>query len=228
MALSSNEATTAESVARLAGVDACAVSDALDRLGLVGVAHGLVCQSGPERRIAGRAVTVRVAPRRDDTARPHLCTTAIMGSGPGDVIVVGDQGRLDVSCWGGLLSLAAVERGIEGVVVDGACRDAAEAGELGFAVFARTVVPTSARGRIVEESTGEPVTVGPVEVRAGDLVVADRCGVVFVPAERATEVLGLAERIVHTEAAMAEAVRAGRSIIEVMHDRNFDRIGTVR
>ncbi|HLH59075.1 MAG TPA: RraA family protein [Streptosporangiaceae bacterium] len=215
-------------LARASEVDTCAVSDALDRLNLTGVVHGLACRSGSQRRISGRVRTVKVGPRHDDTPRPHLGAGAIMASGPGDVIVVDNRGRLDVSSWGGILSLAASQRGIEGVVVDGACRDVAEAAGIGFAVFARAVVPTSARGRIVEESTGQPVTVGTVRVEPGDLVVADPSGVAFVPARAAAEVLGLAEAIMAKERAMAAAVRAGQSIVEVMHDRSFDSVHAAR
>lgn len=213
---------------RLGALDACAVSDALDRLGVAGVAHGIASLAGPGRRAAGRVVAVKVAPRRDDIPRPHLCSEAIMASGPGDVIVIDNGGRLDVSCWGGLLSLAAAKRGVEGVVVHGACRDVAEATELGFAVFARAAVATSARGRIVEESTGQPIVIGSVAVRSGDLVVADDSGVAFIPAERADEVLELARRIVEKEASMAAALRAGASIVEVMHDSNFERAAALR
>lgn len=206
---------------QLSRLDTCVISDALDRIGIGGVVHGVFCRSRPNLEVAGRAITVRVVPRRDDNPRPHLGSRAVAMAGPGDVIVLSNGGRLDVSCWGGLLSLAAHERGVEGVVIDGACRDVAEAGELGLPVFARAAVPTSARGRVVEESTGEPITFGSIAVETGDLVRGDRNGVVFVPAERADDVLGLADRLVVMETNMAEAIRSGTSIVEVMHDRSF-------
>ena len=209
---------------RLAAVDTCAVSDALDRLGLHGVVLGLSPLGAPDRRVAGRVVTVKVGPRRDDTPRPHLGAQAIAGAAPGDVIVVDHRGRLDVSAWGGILSLAASVRGVAGVVVDGACRDLDDARRLGFPVFARAGVPVTARGRIVEEAWNEPVTIGGVPVAPGDYVVADASGVVFVAKDRAGEVVNLAEAVVAREAAMADAVRAGESIVEVMHDRRFDEI----
>ena len=213
--------------ARLAAVDTCAVSDALDRLGLNGVVLGLSPLGAPDRRVAGRVVTVKVGPRRDDKPRPHLGAQAIAGAAPGDVIVVDHRGRLDVSAWGGILSLAASVRGVAGVVVDGACRDLDDARRLGFPVFARAGVPVTARGRIVEEAWNEPVTIGGIPVAPGDYVVADASGVVFVAQDRAGEVATLAEVIVAREAAMADAVRAGESIVEVMHDRRFDEMRAV-
>jgi regulator of RNase E activity RraA len=211
----------ADLTARLLRLDSCAVSDALDGLGLAGAVAGLG-PLGPATVLAGPVVTVRVGPRRDDLPRPHLAATAIAAAAPGDVIVIDHRGRLDVSAWGGILSLAAQRRGVAGAIVDGACRDVDEARALGFPLFARAAVPVTARGRIVEESCREPVVIGGVGVATGDWVIADSSGVVFVPAGRAEEVAGRAERIRAREAAMAEALRAGESIVEVMHDSRFE------
>jgi regulator of RNase E activity RraA len=208
--------------ARLGRLDACAVSDALDRLGLRGAVTGISPLVPPSGPLAGPVITVRVGPRPDDRPRPHLGANAIAGAASGDVIVVDHRGRLDVSAWGGLLSLAARQRGVAGVIVDGACRDVDEARAMAFPLFARAAVPVTARGRIVEESCREPVTIGGVPVASGDWVIADSSGVVFVPRDRADEVVGLAEQIAAREAAMADAVRTGESIVDVMHDARFD------
>lgn len=214
----------ADLAARFRRLDACAVSDALDRLGLPGAVAGITPLVPAAAMLAGPVITVRVGPRRDDRPRPHLGASAIATACPGDVIVVDHRGRLDVSAWGGILSLAAQQRGVAGVIVDGACRDIDEARALGFPLFARAAVPVTARGRIAEETCREPVAIGGVTVATGDWVVADSSGVVFVPGQRAAEVAGLAERIRAREAAMAEAVRAGQPIVEVMHDARFDEL----
>jgi regulator of RNase E activity RraA len=208
--------------ARLGRLDACAVSDALDRLALPGAVTGISPLVPAGAPLTGPVITVQVGPRPDDRARPHLGATAIATASPGDVIVVDHRGRLDVSAWGGLLSLAARQRGVAGVIVDGACRDLDEARGLAFPLFARAAVPVTARGRIVEESCREPVVIGGVPVAAGDWVIADSSGVVFVPRGCADQVVGLAEQIAAREAAMADAIRAGQSIVDVMHDARFD------
>jgi 4-hydroxy-4-methyl-2-oxoglutarate aldolase len=46
--------------------------------------------------------------------------------------------------------------------------------------------------------------------------------VVFLPSGRALEAVVLAEKIAAREAAMADAIRAGESIVDVMHDSRFD------
>lgn len=206
---------------RLRRVDTCAVSDALDTLGLTGATTGLRPLWAVPAAVAGVVRTVTAGPKRAGGPAAHIAASAIERAAPGDVLVVANAGRLDVSCWGGILTMAARARGIGGVVVDGACRDIAESEEHGFPVFGRAVVPVSARGRIVQVATGEPIEVAGVTVHPRDLVLADRNGVVFVPRAHAEDVLELAEAITAREDAMAEAVRAGQPVSEVMHDTRF-------
>ncbi|MDF5756926.1 RraA family protein [Spongiactinospora sp. TRM90649] len=207
---------------RLLALDTCLVSDALDALGLPGATTGIRPLHGTARTVAGAAVTVRIGPRGSAAPAHHLATPAVAASGPGQVLVIGNQGRTDVSAWGGILSFAAARRGIEGVVVDGAARDIGEAEELGFPVYGRAAVPVTARGRIVQEAWDVPVDFAGVTVDPGDLVLADVNGVVFVPRDRADEVIAVAERLAARERAMIEAVRAGESVVDVMHDSRFE------
>jgi regulator of RNase E activity RraA len=208
-------------VERLAALDTCAVSDALDHLGLPGATVGIrplwACP-----KIAGRAVTVKVVPAGATKPAAHLATPAIEAAAPGDVIVVDNAGRVDVSSWGDILSNASKTKGIAGVVIDGACRDIDGSREAGFPVYGRAVVPVTARSRVVQESFNQPVSVAGADVSPGDLVIADGSGVVFVPRSRAEEVLSAAERLAAKEAAMIAAVRAGRSVVEVMKDTAFE------
>lgn len=208
-------------VERLARLDTCAVSDALDHLHLRGATLG-IRPLWPCPKIAGRAVTVKVVPAGLTRPDHHLATPAIEAAGPGDVIVIDNAGRTDVSSWGDILSNASQVRGVRGVVIDGACRDIDGSREIGFPVYGRAVVPLTARGRTMQESFNTLIQVGGVQVRPGDLVIADGSGTVFIPRERAEEVIQLAERLAAREAAMIEAVRAGRSVVEVMRDSAFE------
>ena len=204
-------------LARLRALDTCAVSDALDRHGVRGVLTGLRALAA-SRPFAGRAVTVRLGPAAGGGTPPrrHLGTAAVDAAGPGEVVVVAHQGRTDCAGWGGLLSRAAAVRGIEGVVVDGAARDLAEAAEAGLPVYARNATPVTARARAAEQDWGEPVELDGVTVVPGDLVLADAGGVVVIPAGRAEDVVATAERIAATEAAMARAIEAGTPVSDVM------------
>lgn len=208
-----------EPFVRLARLDACAVSDALDQLGLPAAVTGLRALS-VRRRISGRVTTVRLAagPAPADAPARHLCTAAIDGADAGAVVVVEQRTGLECAGWGGILSNAARGRDLAGVIVEGLARDVDEAAEIGFPVYARGGTARTARGRIHEAETGGPVQVGDVRVEDGDYVVADSSGAAFVPAARIGAVLAAAERIARKEAGMTKAVMAGQPVSEVMGD----------
>lgn len=196
-------------------VDSCAVSDALDRFGHPGLVQGIVPLVRTDR-VVGRAVTVELGPASDAVPTRHLGTGAVEAAAPGDVIVVAHRGRMDCAGWGGILSRAAHQVGVGGVVVDGACRDVGEAEAMGFPVFGRGPTPRTARGRVVELSYQRDVVVGDVVVRPGDLVVADSSGVVVVSQAWEEPVMTAALEITRREAAMVAAVEAGTPVSQVM------------
>ncbi len=208
-------------ITRLGRLDTCAVSDALDRLHLKGATIG-IRPLWLSPRIVGRSVTVKIKPAGLEKAKQHLGTPAIDAAQSGDVIVVDNGGRTDVSSWGGLLSLAAKLKGISGVVIDGACRDIDESREVGFPVHARDVVPVTARGRIMQESFNQEIQFAGVQVHPGDLVIADGSGVVFIPRSKEEGVITEAEGIAKREAEMASAIRTGKSVVEVMEGLKYE------
>ena len=204
-------------LARLAKLDACAVSDALDQLGLPASVTGLAPRAA-RQRISGRVITVKLAAGKPPADAPvrHLCTAAIDAANPGDVIVVEQRTGVECAGWGGILSNAARIKGLSGVIVEGLARDVDEAAEIGFAVYARGATARTARGRIYEASTGEPVTVGDTLVASGDYVVADGSGAAFVPAVAIEAVLDAAETVAAKEAGMTRAVLAGHPVSNIM------------
>ena len=203
-------------ITRLNRLDSCAVSDAMDKLGLRGVVTG-IHEYSTQRRIAGRVITVKLG--ADDgrtTAGKHLSTTAIEMANPGDVIVVEQRTGIDAAAWGGNLSLGAKVRGVAGVICEGPARDVDESRHHDFPVYARDHTCTTARGRLIEVATNEPITVGMIVVFAGDYVLADASAVVFIRAVDISRVLDTAEKIVEKERLMADAIRSGTPISQVM------------
>src|ERR1700733_558125 len=204
-----------EFVSRLSQLDSCAVSDALDKLGLQGAVTG-IRRLSTERRIAGRVLTVKLDRAEGRSNTRHLCTAAIEAASPGDIIVVEQHTGLDAASWGGNLSIGAQVRGVAGVIVDGPVRDVDDSRKLDFPVFARDHTARTARGRIVEVATNEPINVSGVTVSPGDYVVADGSAVVFVAQAEIETVLQAAEAIVAREDAIAKALREGKPISQVM------------
>ncbi len=139
-------------------------------------------------RLAGPAFTVRT-PAGEHRAVRTACEQAPAGS----VIVVDAGGATDRALWGDKLSKRALDRGVAGLVVDGAVRDVAATTALGFPVFAAARTPTPP----VRERDGElgvPICCGGVDVRPGDHVYGDADGVVVVPAEEHDAVLARLEK----------------------------------
>ena len=201
---------------RLEALDACAVSDAKDSLGLPAAVSGLERQSG-DGLLVGQVTTVELVEGvpPDGMAKVHLGARAIVASTPQTVIVVAHP-RVDAGGWGGVLSTGAQAAGVRGVIVDGPTRDRDEASALGFPIFARGNTARTARGRVYEKSTGELIKVGDQQVCDGDYVIADASGVVFIVADDIERVLAAAERIAAKEAAMIASLRDGIAITSVM------------
>jgi regulator of RNase E activity RraA len=146
----------------------------------------------------------------------HLCTAAIEAAQPGDIIVIEQRTGIDAACWGGNLSIGAKVRGVTGVIVEGPARDIDDSRKLDFTVYAREHTARTARGRIIEVATNEPVQVGDVTVSPGDYVIADASAVVFVAASEIERVLAAAEDIMAREEKLAQAIAAGIPISQVM------------
>jgi regulator of RNase E activity RraA len=208
---------------RLAAQDTNTVSDALDFLGLPGATYGLrPLWDCP--KVVGRASTIQLGPKQGSAPTVHLISPVVARVETDDRVLVIAGGVEGISCWGDILANAAKAKGIRGSVIDGLSRDIEGSEGIGYPVYGRGVTMISARNRVVQVASGEPVSIVGVTVREDDYVIADRCGTVFVPAERIDEVLDLAERIARRQDGMVEAVRAGRSVEEVMHDKQFEAI----
>lgn len=206
--------------ARLEALETTNIADALDALGYHFFTYGVEPMTDPQRNIVGRAVTVQITAAGTTKSKGHMCVNAIEAAEEGDVIVIANGGRVDVNCWGGLLATASKMKGIAGTVIDGACRDIQDYDELDYQVYARGRVVATARGHLIEQSTNEMIRFGDVQVHPGDIVCADKSGVVFIPESMLEATVEKAEELQAKEDAMCEALKAGRSMGEL--DKEFD------
>jgi regulator of RNase E activity RraA len=200
------------------------VSDALDVLGLRGVAGALKPLWGIGRTVAGPAVTVHLTAAGETKGARHLGVEAIAVAPRGAILVIDNGGRLDMSCFGGILATAAALGGIEAVVADGACRDIGDYAELSLPVFARSSAVATARGRVMETATNVVVQLDGVQVRPNDLIVGDASGIVVVPRERLAEALEVALRVKAREDEMIGELRAGRAMAEVDRKYGYEKM----
>ncbi len=97
------------------------------------------------------------------------------------IVVISTGNSIQNAPWGELLSTASVARGARGAVIEGFVRDVKMIEELGFPVFATGMKPLDSNGRGLLTSYNKPIVCGEVEVKPGDLIVADFDGVIVIP-----------------------------------------------
>lgn len=188
----------AETVKAFHGIATASVADAVEETGRRGYLSGSI-RKMLAGKLVGPAVTVLEVPSPDPVPPAHALR-AIDESEPGSVVCIA-AGGADVAVWGGLMSAGAVANKIGGAVLDGGVRDVEEIRRdyPDFPVYARGSVPATTVGRYRTVSLNEPVEMGGVAVRPGDLIVADTDGVVCVPAELIDTVLASAQQIEERE-----------------------------
>ncbi len=208
---------------RLAKLDTNTVSDALDFLNLKGATYGIrPLWDCP--KIVGRASTIQLGPKQDTAPTVHLISPVIASITTHDRILVISGGTEGISCWGDILANAAKMKGIRGSVIHGMSRDIEGSESIDYPVYGRGITMISARNRLIQVASGTTIQIDDVFVSEDDYVIADRCGTVFLPASRIAEILDLAERIATRQDGMVQAVRAGQSVEDVMHDKKFEAI----
>jgi 4-hydroxy-4-methyl-2-oxoglutarate aldolase len=191
------------------------VSDVLDQLGIAGAVPASVLRpSDPKARIAGRALTVLNRPRSESVPAAVAGKKSGLGeidahriARPGDVLVV--QGVPNVSSLGGTSAAVGKRQGEIGAVVDGGVRDVDHSRRIGYPVWSSSVTPITGKWRVQTVDFNIPVTIAGIAVIPGDVVLADECGVCFVPRSRAKEVLAIAQRWSAWEAQRLEKLAAG-------------------
>ncbi len=181
------------------------ITDAMHRKGAM---EGMVSICG-DVKMAGQAVTVQTF--SGDWAKP---VEAIDVAGPGNVIVINNDGAIHVAPWGELATLSCVKKGIAGVVIDGAVRDVDDIRKTKFPVFARAIVPNAGEPKGFGEINAEIRCAGQY-VNPGDWIIGDESGVVVVPKERANEIARRALEVRKNEERIREEIRRGSTLSQV-------------
>lgn len=172
-------------------------------------------------KITGQAITVQLS--KGDLIDP---LKALEMGKPGDVIVVDAGGDCTTSVCGGLMGGLAQNRGIRGMIIDGAGRDTDELADLGWPIWTRAITPrgthTMISGRKEELSINVPIQCGGVVVNPGDFIIADLMGVTVVPRDRAEEIVNLAKQQAEREEQTRAWVQQGKTVEDLLTE--FGRI----
>lgn len=199
---------TVEMKAQLKEFGTCAVSDAMDRLGIIGGLLGIkpVVQGVS---MCGPAFTVHYVPcgQRKGTVGDFLDDVQ-----PGEVVVIDNAGREDCTVWGGLMSVSASLRKLEGTVIYGVCRDIPVIYEKKYPIFTKSVYMVTGKDRVEVDAVNGPVSIANVQVKAGDIILADDSGAVAIPQERLDEVFAAAKEIAEKEDKILAQLTKGKTL----------------
>lgn len=196
---------------RLSKLDTPAISDALDRLGVEGQVVGIL-PLDRSFELVGRAFTVRMLPRglSGKSVEDYIDDVPA-----GQVVVIDNQGRIDGTVWGDILTSVADRDGVAGTVIDGVCRDVGRALELGYPIYARSNTMRTGKDRVSAEAYNEPVQLAGIRVEPGDWLRGDADGVVVIPQQVLDDVLAAAEEIALAEDRIRDQVGKGGQLAEI-------------
>lgn len=207
---------------RLVAIGVTTLSDALDRLGIDGQCLGIMpFDSGTA--FAGPAFTIRMVPvgLSGGSVGDYIDDVP-----PGSVVVLDNDGRLDATVWGDILTLVAHRKGIAGTVIDGVCRDIGRSIELGYPIFARANTMRTGKDRVTADGYNVTVQVAGVRVEPGDWLVGDGDGVIAIPAARVEDVLAAAAKIAAAEERIRSAVLDGSRLDDARATAHYHALQT--
>jgi 4-hydroxy-4-methyl-2-oxoglutarate aldolase len=150
--------------------------------------------------------------KRDDSLDAHqslLKWCELLSNAPANTVLVCQPNDHNLAHMGELSSETLVYKKVLGYIVDGGCRNSAFIEALGFPVFCKYFPPVDVVGKWAATALGEPIQIGEVTVHTGDFALADRDGIVIIPAAIASEVVQQAEETLRTENLVRKAILQG-------------------
>jgi len=181
---------------RLSGMSTCKIADAMRSL-------GFPCTAAKDIRpvwagcpkVVGQALTLRLGPVGETKPSTQLYAHAFETAKLGDVLVIDNNGYMNLSCFDGQFAQRAMAAGIVGVMIDSVTRDVGSYRKLEFPVYAKGVVIPGGDDQLMEYENDVMLSFAQVQVCPGDVVVADENGVLFLPTEKADEIIAAAEKM---------------------------------
>lgn len=165
----------------------------------------------PSKRIAGPAVTAFNWP--GDNLMMHQ---ALYLAKAGQVLVMSNGGGVQGALWGELAAIHARDKGVAGLIADGAVRDCDALLAMGFPVWS-SAIHASHPDKRGAGAVNVPIVIDGVIVNPGDVIVADGDGVLVIPPEHlAHAVKGALERG-KKEEEIKRKLASGASLYELMN-----------
>jgi|SRR5687768_5149867 regulator of RNase E activity RraA len=209
----------AETVETLSKVTTATITTILLKQGLRNVwLRGARPLKPGQKRLVGRAFTLRFVPAREDLATPESwssprSTRAAIEAIPKGAIAVADaRGITDAGIFGDILCARMARLGVAALVTDGVVRDVTGVLATGLPVWCQGVAAPPSVASLTFVNWQEPVGCGGVAVFPDDIIVADDDGAVVIPADMVEMVMKLGPEQESLEAWIMEEVQAGASL----------------
>ena len=197
-------------IEKLKKLDAASISDAMDKLGIVGGVLGVQAVSKC-KTICGPAYTVKYVPCGEDKGTVGDFLDEVEA---GQVVVIDNDGRTDCTVWGDIMSLYATINNVEGTIIDGVCRDIPAIEELNYPIFTKGQFMVTGKERVEVLYINKPVNISNVKVCSGDIVFGDATGVLIIPQNRVDEIIETAEMIEEKEELIRKSLKEGMTLKE--------------
>jgi len=173
--------------------------------------------------MTGRAVTAMYMPNRPDLEKNikdrgakqgrvgNTNTWPIAVLKKGDIYVADAFGKINGGTLvGSTLGTSIFANSGNGVILNGAARDVPGLEEIkGFNAFVREFHPSFMEEMLLM-GLNSPIRIGNAIVMPGDLVIAAKIGVLFIPAHMAEQVISTAEFVVRRDKYAFEVIKSGK------------------
>lgn len=179
------------------------LSDAMDTLGLKGVLYQMNGIS-KNRHAVGIAYTVEFC--KDYEKEKCVAADYIDEVKENQIIVIQNNGEINCSVWGNILTHMAVMKQIQGTIINGACRDVACIKEKQYPLFAKGTTCKTGKGIVKLKSVGEKLQIDGVTIQPGDYIVAQESSVLVIPKEKVGQVIQTALEIEQMEDKILKAI----------------------
>jgi regulator of RNase E activity RraA len=145
---------------------------------------------------------------------------------PGEVIVIDNSGREYCTVWGDIMTVVASKNKIAGTVIDGVCRDVPEIRKIGYPIFSRGYYMVTGKDRVEVDGVNIPVSISGIQVKQGDIILADDSGAVVIPRDAEEKVFGYAVEIAESEKRILDEVAKGVSLRESRQKMKYHNLQT--
>lgn len=198
------------------------ISDALDACGIEGALLDIQ-PLAPGMRLIGPAYTVHYAVNEKKNNTFKNAANYIDAVPEKSVIVIDNNGRIDCTAWGALLTKMALHKEIAGTLVHGAVRDVAFIRAANYPLFCAGIYMRSGKNRIHKVKEQCPLVINGVTINPGDIIFADDNGALVIPRQLLADILVKAENIKLTEQNISTAIKNGSSLEQARIDYRYDQ-----